>query len=150
MWLQGVTGPVKAWHWASQGKVTSLLTCPPLSPAGKLVMIVTEYMENGSLDTFLRVRSSPGSLLPAHCPGLRDCRRGRFLLLSITATMSPVPEHLALGPHLFSRPGLHPHSSTAKAGTPAWAVCQRHWGGPELSWRDKRGVLGLGQTLSFS
>lgn len=27
-----------------------------LPPAGKPVMIITEYMENGSLDTFLKVR----------------------------------------------------------------------------------------------
>lgn len=52
-------------------------------------MIVTEYMENGSLDTFLRVRSSFVFLFLAHPPGLSDWRRGWFLLLSLMATVTP-------------------------------------------------------------
>lgn len=35
-----------------------------LPPAGKPVMIITEYMENGSLDTFLKVEQQRGEWLP--------------------------------------------------------------------------------------
>lgn len=39
-----------------------------LPPAGKPVMIITEYMENGSLDTFLKVRwqQEVGKRLPGN------------------------------------------------------------------------------------
>lgn len=33
-------------------------------PTGRLAMIVTEYMENGSLDAFLRVRALPTAAQP--------------------------------------------------------------------------------------
>lgn len=38
----------------------------PLPCPGRLAMIVTEYMENGSLDAFLRVRLSPRGRVHVH------------------------------------------------------------------------------------
>ena len=38
-------------------RATSSLLPPTPTPPGRLAMIVTEYMENGSLDAFLRVRA---------------------------------------------------------------------------------------------
>jgi len=52
-------------------------------------MIVTEYMENGSLDTFLRVRSSLVFLFIAHPAGLSEGRTGWLLLLSLAAPAIP-------------------------------------------------------------
>lgn len=97
-------------------------------------MIVTEYMENGSLDTFLRVRSSFVFSFTAHPPGLSDWRRGWFLLLSLTATAIPAREMCALGSHLYSRhqlQGIVP-SSMGKGRDTSLSCMSEVLGGQEV------------------
>lgn len=76
-------------------------------------MIVTEYMENGSLDTFLRVRNLYFHSL--HVPW------GWFLLLSLEATETPVLER-AVGA------GLSPVQQTQGPGIDNVTLqrCPRH------------------------
>lgn len=116
-------------------------------------MIVTEYMENGSLDTFLRVRSSFVFLFLAHPPGLSDWRSGWFLLLSLMATVTPARQWCALGSHLSSRHQLQ----GIMASSPEWHCKGRGTclsgvsevlGGQEVGWGDKREALGLEEVLS--
>lgn len=56
-----------------------------LPPAGKPVMIITEYMENGSLDTFLKVRwqQEVGKRLPGN-------QIFFFLWLSVGGVSGPI------------------------------------------------------------
>lgn len=55
---QLLEAPGRACSWGLRSP--ALLISPRAIPSpGRLAMIVTEYMENGSLDTFLRVRATP-------------------------------------------------------------------------------------------
>lgn len=58
---------------SSPGPNTHTRTPSPLPFPGRLAMIVTEYMENGSLDAFLRVCLSPlrGRVHIHHCHSRR-------------------------------------------------------------------------------
>lgn len=55
-----------------------------VSSAGKPVMIITEYMENGSLDTFLKVRPRSWKILQGLNPDLEEEKK--------TGTTADLPE----------------------------------------------------------